>query len=84
MEKIISYVLFVEQCRLKYEYPYIYAADETAVYLDYSSSLTVEEKGAKEVSLTVYYKLLIIKFLGISQNYWSRQAACHCNANCSI
>lgn len=50
MEKVVSYVLFTEQCRRKYKYQGIYAADETAVYLDYSSSLTVEEKGAKEVS----------------------------------
>ena len=32
-------------------YIYIYAADETAVYLDYSSSLTVENKGVREVTV---------------------------------
>jgi hypothetical protein len=48
-EKIVEYLLFVEQCRSTTNYQHIYAADETAVYLDYSSSMTVEQKGAKEV-----------------------------------
>ena len=48
-EKIVGYLLFVEQRRRTSNYIYIYAADETAVYLDYSSSLTVENKGVREV-----------------------------------
>jgi len=48
-EKIVDYLLFVEQKRRTSNYTYIYAADETAVYLDYSSSLTVENKGVREV-----------------------------------
>lgn len=48
-EKIVDYLLFVEQRRRTSFYNYIFAADETAVYLDYSSSLTVEKKGVQEV-----------------------------------
>lgn len=48
-EKIVSYLLYVEQRRRTSIYKWIFAADETAIYLDYSSSLTVEEKGAQEV-----------------------------------
>ena len=48
-EKIVEYLLFVEQKRCTSNYTYIYAADETAVYLDYSSSLTLENKGVREV-----------------------------------
>ena len=33
-EKIVDYLLFVEQKRRTFNYAYIYAADETAVYLD--------------------------------------------------
>ena len=45
-EKIVDSLLFVEQRRRTSNYTYIYAADETADYLDYSSSLTVENKGS--------------------------------------
>ena len=48
-EKIVEYLLFVEQRRRTSNHTYIYAADETAVYLDYSSSLTLENKGVREV-----------------------------------
>ena len=44
-EKIVEYLLFIKQRRCTSNYTYIYAADETAVYLDYSSSLTLENKG---------------------------------------
>ena len=47
--KIVDCLLFVEQRRRTSNYTYIYAADETAVYLDYSSNLTVENKGVREV-----------------------------------
>ena len=46
-EKIVDYFLFVEQTRRTYNYTYIYAADER--YLDYLSSLTVEDNGVLEV-----------------------------------
>jgi hypothetical protein len=49
-EKIVEYFLFVEQKRRELDYKHIFAADETAVYIDFSNSLCVEEKGAKEVS----------------------------------
>ena len=45
-EKIVDSLLFVEQRRRTSNYTYIYAADETAVYLDCSSRLTVENKGS--------------------------------------
>ena len=48
-EKIVNYLLFVENSRRTSNYRYIFAADETADYLDYSSSLTVEYKGVREV-----------------------------------
>ena len=47
-EKIVDYLLFVEQRRRTSNYRYINAADKTAVYLNYSSSLTVENKGVRE------------------------------------
>ena len=48
-EKIVDYLLFIEQRHHTSNYTYIYAADETAVYLDCSSSLTIENKGVQEV-----------------------------------
>ena len=48
-EKIVDYLLFVEQRHRTSNYTLIYAAHETAVYLDPSSSLTVENKGVREV-----------------------------------
>lgn len=36
----------------KYTDTHIFAADETAVYLDFSNSLTLNEKGAREVGKT--------------------------------
>jgi hypothetical protein len=49
-EKIVDYILFVEQKRRTLDYKHIFAADETAVYIDFSNSLTVEERGTKDVS----------------------------------
>lgn len=37
-----------------YANSHIFASDETAVYLDFSNSLTLNEKGAKEV--TFYFR----------------------------
>ena len=48
-EKIVEYLLFIEQRRRTSNYTHIYAADKTAIYLDYSSSLTLENKGVREV-----------------------------------
>ena len=48
-EKIVNYLLFVEQRRHSSNYTCIYAANETTVYLDYSSSLTDENKRVQEV-----------------------------------
>ena len=49
VEKIVDCLLFIEQKRRTSNYTYIYAADEMAVYVDYSSNLTVENKGVREV-----------------------------------
>lgn len=65
----MEYLLFVEQQRRTSKYQQIYAADETAVYLDYSSSMTVEEKGAKEVSCSITSILKLWIFAGFSQDY---------------
>uniref|UniRef100_A0A0K0DZW9 HTH CENPB-type domain-containing protein n=1 Tax=Strongyloides stercoralis TaxID=6248 RepID=A0A0K0DZW9_STRER len=48
-EKIVDYILFVEYQRRKSNYQYIFAADETAVYIDFSNSLTVEKRGTREI-----------------------------------
>ena len=48
-EKIVDYLLFVEQQRQSSNYTYIYAVDEIAVLSDYSNSLTVVGKGVREV-----------------------------------
>ena len=50
-EKIIDYLLFIEQKHRTSNYTYIYAANKMAIYLDYSSSLTIENKGAQEVQM---------------------------------
>uniref|UniRef100_A0A8R1DQJ4 HTH CENPB-type domain-containing protein n=1 Tax=Caenorhabditis japonica TaxID=281687 RepID=A0A8R1DQJ4_CAEJA len=50
-DKIIDFLLYVEKKRKMTSYNYIYACDETAVYLDSSNSLTVEERGARQVSV---------------------------------
>ena len=47
-QKIVDYLLFVERRRRSPNY-YIYAAEETTVYLDYSRSLTVKNKRIQEV-----------------------------------
>ena len=51
VEKLTNFLVFVEKCRRKTNYQYIFASDETAVYLDGSNSLTVEEKGIRRVSV---------------------------------
>ena len=48
-EETVDCLLFVEQRRRTSNYAYIYAADDTAVYLDYLSSLTFENKRVREV-----------------------------------
>ncbi|EFO89410.1 hypothetical protein CRE_26893 [Caenorhabditis remanei] len=50
-EKIVNFFLFVEKQRRNHKYDHIYACDETAVYLDNSNTLTVDEKGARQVSV---------------------------------
>uniref|UniRef100_A0A915MSP8 HTH CENPB-type domain-containing protein n=1 Tax=Meloidogyne javanica TaxID=6303 RepID=A0A915MSP8_MELJA len=50
-EKIINFVLYVQD-RIKTEkYDHIYCADETAVFLDSSNSKCVEEVGSKQVPI---------------------------------
>ncbi|CAO4384208.1 unnamed protein product [Caenorhabditis nigoni] len=49
--KLIDFVLFVEKTRTQKQYSSILACDETAVYLDWSNSMTVETKGVSEVSV---------------------------------
>lgn len=45
----MDFIAYVSQLREANQYNSIYAADETAVWLDASSGKTVAEKGAKEV-----------------------------------
>ncbi|EGT53384.1 hypothetical protein CAEBREN_03992 [Caenorhabditis brenneri] len=49
VDQIASFVVYVEKIRQENNYDYIYASDETAVYLDCSHSKTVTEKGSKQV-----------------------------------
>lgn len=59
-EQLVKFVLFVESMRKKKAYQYIYAADETAVFLDFSGSLCIDTKGSKEVRFKL--KFLITQF----------------------
>ncbi|EFO94061.1 hypothetical protein CRE_27869 [Caenorhabditis remanei] len=52
LEKVINFILYIEKRMSEKKYSFVYACDETAVYLDFSKSLTVEERGAKQVSVT--------------------------------
>lgn len=47
---IIDYILFVSKMRRLNDYKFIFAADETGVFIYASNSLTVNERRAKEVS----------------------------------
>ena len=69
-QNIVDYILFVDKMRQKSNYQFIFAADETAVYLDFSHSLTVAEKGAKEVLFK--FKNFYLQFLGASFDYRTR------------
>uniref|UniRef100_A0A8R1I340 HTH CENPB-type domain-containing protein n=1 Tax=Caenorhabditis japonica TaxID=281687 RepID=A0A8R1I340_CAEJA len=51
IDKIIDFFLYVEKRMRENQYNYVYACDETSVNLDYSNSLTVEEKGSKQVTV---------------------------------
>uniref|UniRef100_A0A8R1I8G0 DDE-1 domain-containing protein n=2 Tax=Caenorhabditis japonica TaxID=281687 RepID=A0A8R1I8G0_CAEJA len=51
LDKIASFVLYLEKIRQETTYDYIYGCDETAVYLDCSHSKTVAEKGSRQVSV---------------------------------
>ncbi|EGT57347.1 hypothetical protein CAEBREN_15225 [Caenorhabditis brenneri] len=50
-DAVVDFLIYIEQLRKKNIYDHVYAADETAVYLDFSKTLTVEEKGARQVSV---------------------------------
>jgi len=68
--------------RRQSNYSFIFAADETAVWIDASNSLTIAEKGAKEVSFIK--ALALINLLGSSFDDRPRQDASDCNAYCSF
>uniref|UniRef100_A0A914DMW1 DDE-1 domain-containing protein n=1 Tax=Acrobeloides nanus TaxID=290746 RepID=A0A914DMW1_9BILA len=50
-QKIVDFIMYLSQLRKINKFHYIYAADETPVYLDASSGKCVAEKGSKEVSV---------------------------------
>uniref|UniRef100_A0A1I7V491 HTH CENPB-type domain-containing protein n=1 Tax=Caenorhabditis tropicalis TaxID=1561998 RepID=A0A1I7V491_9PELO len=52
VEKIVDFCLHIEKMMKQKKYSYVYACNEIAIYLDFSSSSTINEKGAKQVSLT--------------------------------
>jgi hypothetical protein len=68
-QKFIDFVLYLKNLRLKRNFNYIYAADETSVSLNLIGGLCVDEKGAKEVK--VYPKIKKILILGFCSNYRS-------------
>jgi len=70
-DKIIDFIMYVDKLRRKVEYSFIFAADETAVYIDFSNSLTVAEKGAKEVGFRDEFQNHT-HFLGASFDYRTR------------
>ena len=68
-QKMIDFILYLEKARLKYDYSSILSCDETAVYLDWSKSLTVETKGAKQVRKDFKTKLITVMTSGICSNH---------------
>lgn len=50
-QKLVNFVLYLKNLRLKRDFHYMYAADETSVALNMTGGLCVDEKGAKEVIL---------------------------------
>lgn len=68
-QKLVDYVLFVSNMRRLHNYSFILAADETAVWVDSSNGLTVDEKGVKEARTL---KLIwLILSLGAGFNDWT-------------
>jgi hypothetical protein len=48
-KKIADFVVYISQQREKNNYTHIYAADETAVWLDASGGTCIDERGSREV-----------------------------------
>ena len=48
-ELVVDFVRYVEDLRQRENYAFVYAADETSVWLDASSGKCIDAKGAKEV-----------------------------------
>jgi hypothetical protein len=46
---VASFIAYVSKLRQKNRYTHIFAADETAVWLDASGGKTVDERGVKDV-----------------------------------
>jgi hypothetical protein len=83
VEKIIDFLLYVERLITMNNYDKIFACDETAVYLDCSNSLTVADRGSKQVS-TLKNNKLNVSISGFSENHGTREIACYSNAVRSI
>jgi hypothetical protein len=48
-KKIADFIVYISQQREKNNYTHIYAADETAVWLDASGGKCIDERGSREV-----------------------------------
>ena len=46
---LIDYILYLEKLRIKKQYESIFSCDETGIFLDQSNSLTINERGAREI-----------------------------------
>uniref|UniRef100_A0A914HR63 Brinker DNA-binding domain-containing protein n=1 Tax=Globodera rostochiensis TaxID=31243 RepID=A0A914HR63_GLORO len=71
-KKLVDFILYIQRQRQSNIYHHIYAADETAVWLDASGGKCVAVKGAKEVSVltTGHDKLrLTLMLTGRSDGY---------------
>jgi hypothetical protein len=69
---LVNLVMYISQLREKNNFQHIYAADETAVWLDSTGGKCIADKGAKEVSVltTGHDKMRITVFLtGRSDGY---------------
>lgn len=82
-QKLVDYILFISKMRRQNDYKFIFASDETAVFIDASHSLTVTEKGAKEVN-NLNFRLINFLFLGANFDYRTRQNASNSDVDSTI
>ena len=54
VEPAVNFIVYLGKLQEEKKFDKIYAADETAVFLDCADSITVEQKGVPEVSICFF------------------------------